>query len=118
MKDFFSGSFPKSTPGQVVRAHRKQMNLTLRELQDVTGIAQENLSAMENGKKSIGSDTALILGAALGIDAEFILFPHGYDSEMQKRVERARVLAAKLLQKKAQLLSSSAAVRKRKSRAA
>lgn len=119
MKDFFSASFPKSAPGDVVRAHRKHLGLTLKELETITGIGEGNLSAMENGKKPIGSDTAFILGAALGVDAEFILFPLGYDGKIQKRVAKARAETAKLLERKARLLKATAALaQRRKNRAA
>ena len=90
MKDFFSLKLPDSTPGQVIRAHRKNAGLTLKDLGEMTGIAESNLSAIEKDRRILGPEWAHILGAALGLDAEIILFPNGYKSEFQKKLDSVR----------------------------
>lgn len=80
-KDFFSLDQVKSTPGSIVRAFRKNFDLTLKDLEKITGIDETNLSAMENDKREIGLKSAILLSAAFGIDPEQILFPEGYERE-------------------------------------
>ena len=79
MKDFFSLAQVKSTPGSIVRAFRKNFDLTLKDLEKITGIDETNLSAMEHDKREIGLKSAILLSAAFGIDPDQILFPDGYE---------------------------------------
>jgi plasmid maintenance system antidote protein VapI len=78
-KNFFSIAQVKSTPGSVVRAFRTNFDLTLKDLQTITGIDETNISAMENDKREIGLKSAILLSAVFGIDPEQILFPEGYE---------------------------------------
>jgi transcriptional regulator with XRE-family HTH domain len=100
MKNFFSLDFPKSSPGQIIRAHRKNFGITLKELEEVTGIAESNLSAIETGNTVLGPERAHIIGAALGLDPEIILFPEGFKGEFQKKLETVRANAKRVLFKK------------------
>jgi transcriptional regulator with XRE-family HTH domain len=50
---------------QTIRAKRKALNLTLRELSDQTGIAIQNISSYELGKVKLTGNTYDILDAAM-----------------------------------------------------
>ena len=54
------------TPGKGLRIRRENQGMTLDQLAAKTGIAQSNLSAMENDKRTIGVTTAKKLAEALG----------------------------------------------------
>ena len=81
-KDFFSLDQVRSTPGSIVRALRKNFDLTLKDLEKISGIDETNLSAMENDKREIGLKSAILLSAAFGIDPDQILFPEGYERKV------------------------------------
>jgi transcriptional regulator with XRE-family HTH domain len=100
MKDFFSLELPKGTPGKIIRAHRNRLGLTLKELEEATGIQESNLSAIENDRTEIGPERAYLIGAALGVDPEFILMPLGYEGRLQKRIAGVRALAEKIRARK------------------
>lgn len=89
-----------STPGSVIRAHRRNWKITLKELGEMTGIAESNLSLIENDKVEIGTRRASLIGAALGIDPAFILFPEGAEGALKKVIERVSKKASKLLAEK------------------
>ncbi len=88
---------PDSTPGSVIRAHRRNWKITLRELAETTGIAESNLSLIENDKVEIGVRRATLIGAALGVDPALILFPNGPEGSYAKEVERVTRKASRLL---------------------
>ncbi len=50
-----------------LRAYRHRENLTQDELSRLTGIAQHQISEMENGKRSIGKERARKLAQALNV---------------------------------------------------
>jgi transcriptional regulator with XRE-family HTH domain len=100
MKNFFDLQQVHATPGQVVRAFRTNFGLTLKELEQITGISYTNLSAIEHDRVDVGLRRAVFLAAAFGILPEQILFPHGYVRPEHKDVERVRTRAKRLLQKK------------------
>jgi ribosome-binding protein aMBF1 (putative translation factor) len=58
----------KVSPSKILHLQRKQLNLSLSELSKKSGIPKSNLSAMENGKRTIGLKIAKILAPALGIN--------------------------------------------------
>ena len=89
-----------STSGSVIRAHRRNWKITLKELSEMTGIAESNLSLIENDKVEIGTRRASLIGAALGIDPAFILFPDGAEGALKKEVERVRKKASRLMTQK------------------
>ncbi|MBK9292927.1 MAG: helix-turn-helix transcriptional regulator [Oligoflexia bacterium] len=65
------------TPGKLIRAIRKNFNLTLKEIQSLTGILEPNLSAIENDRMELTKKTAELIGAALGVHPSTLLFPSG-----------------------------------------
>ncbi len=84
-----------STAGSVIRAFRKNFKVTLKELGKLTGIPESNLSAIENDKVEIGVKRATLIGAALGISPESLLFPNG-KSQYEKEADRVRKAASRL----------------------
>ena len=86
----------KSTPGKVIRAHRRNFLITLKELACATGIAESNLSLIENDKIELGVKRATLIGAALGIEPGFILFPNDSEGLYDKEVRQVKARASKL----------------------
>ena len=64
----------KMTPGERLRVLRELQFLTQRELAELTGIAQSNISALETGAKEIGRERAVTLAKALKVHPSVILF--------------------------------------------
>jgi len=100
MRNFFELEQVKATPGQVVRAFRKNFGLTLKELEQVTGVSYTNLSAIEHDRIDVGVRRAVLLAAAFGIDPQQILFPQGYVRPDHRAAERVRIRAKRLIDKK------------------
>ena len=100
MKDFFSLKLPTATPGRVIRAHRKNAGLTLKDLCEMTGIAESNLSAIERDRMVLGPERAHMIGAALGLDVEIILCPNGYKGEFQRKLDVVRERSEHLFKEK------------------
>ena len=82
----------KATAGELLRAFRQREGFSLRDLEEITGIAQSNLSAIENGKIQLTQHYAEIFAAALGLHPTIILYPNG-------RFEKSKHLLA--IEKKA-----------------
>lgn len=59
--------------GIVLRGARHRENLSQKKLASLCGISQDNLSKMENGKRTIGASIAKRLAEALNIDAKLLL---------------------------------------------
>lgn len=59
--------------GVAIRGGRGKEGLTQKQLVELTGIAQHHISAMENGKRPIGKETAKKLARALNIDYRVFL---------------------------------------------
>ena len=85
------------TPGRFLRSVRKNFEITLKELEDLTGIKEANLSALENERMEMSKYYAEILGAALGVNPSTILFPEGYESPAEDKLKEIRRRGAKLL---------------------
>ncbi len=90
----------EETPGKVVRAFRRNFELTLGEMEKLTGIPQSNLSAIENDKLDMGVRRASRIAAVFGISPSLILFPKGYEREDEKEIRKIRKDAATLIEKK------------------
>ena len=63
------------TPGETVKQLRGLQGLSQNELAEITGISQSNISALENGSRSIGRQRAMTLAKALRVHPAVILFP-------------------------------------------
>jgi transcriptional regulator with XRE-family HTH domain len=81
------------TPGILVRSIRKNFGFTLKEIEELTGIKEPNLSALETDKMEMTKHYAEILGAALGVHPSSLLFPNGFyaKSKEVKEIERKSV---------------------------
>lgn len=55
-------------PSAALRAYRKRMCLTQKELSRKTGVPQPHLSSMESGRRPIGLKMAKKLALAIGVD--------------------------------------------------
>lgn len=87
------------TPGRMLRSFRKGLSLTLKEVEEITGVKEQNLSALENDRMEMSVYYAEILAAALGIHPTDILFPNG-KWEKSKQVCEVEIKARKILKKK------------------
>ncbi len=74
----------KTTAGKVIRAFRKNFNITQKEMADTIGISETNLSAIENDRREIGVDLATRFGAFLGIHPSLLLFPNGQEEALKE----------------------------------
>lgn len=90
----------QATPGKVIRAFRRNFNLTLADVSTLTGIPQSNLSAIENEHMDIGVKRATLIAAVFGISPSRILFPEGYERDDERQLEKIRKRAAALIEKK------------------
>ena len=59
--------------GIVLRGARYREGLSQKELASLTGISQNNISKIENGKRAIGEKVAKKLAKALKIDFELLI---------------------------------------------
>ena len=59
--------------GQRLRAWRKIQGLTLRELARKSGVAYQNLSAIENGRRPLGLEVARKVSASLKVDYRLLI---------------------------------------------
>ena len=99
-RNFFDLKQIKSTPGGVIKAFRKNFQFTQHELAEVTGIAEANLSAIENDRVEIGVKRAVLIAAAFGIDPALILFPNGYEASYNKDIKTVQKASEKMMARK------------------
>lgn len=99
-RNFSDLKLSKATPGKVLKAFRTNFDITQHELAQVTGIAETNLSAIENDRVEIGVKRAVLIAAALGISPSALLFPDGYEASYGKDIKTVRAAAAKMMAKK------------------
>src|SRR5688500_9355389 len=97
-KDFFElTKNRKPTTGQVIRSFRTNFNFTPKEMGVLTGIAETNLSAIENDRVEIGPRRAARIAAVFGIDPSVLLFPSGLEDPELKDIAKA---SARLIERK------------------
>jgi transcriptional regulator with XRE-family HTH domain len=92
MKDVLDELAPqKATAGGMLRAFRKREGLTLEQMSEITGILDNNLSAIENGRIEMSQHYAEIFAAALGVTPRIFLYPNGFEKtpELLKIEKRA-----------------------------
>ena len=63
------------TPGEALKILRELQGFSQTELEELTHISQSNISALENSKKQMGRERALILAKALKVHPAVLLFP-------------------------------------------
>ncbi len=82
----------ESTPGEMLRALRKREGLTLEDMSKITGIRDNNLSAIENDRIEMSQHYAEIFAASLDVHPMVFLYPNGKfkkSSELLKIEKRA-----------------------------
>lgn len=67
----------KSTSGSIVKAFRKKLNLTQKDLEEITKISETHISAIEHNKIELGVKRAEMLAAVFGLHPSTLLFPNG-----------------------------------------
>lgn len=91
-------------PGEMIKDEIVSRGMTQKKLAEITGIAPSVLNEAFNGKRSVTTEYALLLEAALGIDADiWIRLQADYDKQKArhdisfiKRLEEIRKYAALL----------------------
>jgi transcriptional regulator with XRE-family HTH domain len=79
------------TSGQIIRALRKSLGFTLKDVEAISGIRQTHLSAIENDSYELTKKYAEKLAATLGVHPNVILFPEGRKpNEEIKEIEKRR----------------------------
>jgi transcriptional regulator with XRE-family HTH domain len=68
--------------GESVRIVRELQELSQNQLADLTGIPQATISAIENGRVSLGVERAKVLAKALKCHPAVLVFP-GWDAVRQ-----------------------------------
>ncbi|MEI8346701.1 MAG: helix-turn-helix transcriptional regulator [Pseudomonadota bacterium] len=84
MKDMAGYFHKQTTTGKIIKSFRKNFNITQKEIADIIGINESNMSAIENDRREIGVDLATRLGAFLGIHPSILLFPNGQEEAIHK----------------------------------
>jgi transcriptional regulator with XRE-family HTH domain len=75
-KDFVRAKVNRAiSPGEMLKAIRELQELSQKELSELTGIPQSNISAIESGHRQLGRERALLLANALKVHPAVILFP-------------------------------------------
>lgn len=74
-KAFYSAQevFPGFHAGHTLRGARYREDVSQRQLAKLTGVSVQNISAMENGRRSIGKETAKRFGKVLNVDWKLFL---------------------------------------------
>lgn len=90
----------EATSGESVRLFRRGLGMTLKEVEEVTGIRESHLSAIENGKIEMTRHYAEVFAAAFGLHPTVFLYPGGnfkkskelesIEGRAKKYIERAR----------------------------
>ena len=70
-----------TTSGDMIRAARKTLECSQKELSKLTGIGVATISKYENDQINIGPIPAAKIAAALGISPISILYPMGIDHD-------------------------------------
>src|SRR6266566_1037282 len=73
--------------GERVRGRRRELGWSQDLLAQKAGISKSFLSDLENGKRSIGAETLLDLGRAMGLSLDFLMTGNGSkDHEDQEQI--------------------------------
>lgn len=76
-KDFATAEDPiEMTPGAMLTTLRELQDFSQKDLADLTGMSQANISNIECGRQKIGRERALVLAKALKVHPAVILFPN------------------------------------------
>jgi transcriptional regulator with XRE-family HTH domain len=79
------------TSGEIIRALRKSLGFTLKDVEAISGIRETHLSAIENDSYELTKKYAEKLAATLGVHPSLILFPEGLAPSLEiKEIEKRR----------------------------
>ncbi len=84
------------TAGTIIKAFRKKLNLTQKDLEGITGISEANISAIEHDKRDLGVKSAEMFSVVFGIHPSTLLYPKS-DWEKSKEIMAIEKRAAKFL---------------------
>ena len=76
-KDVIKRKIQNETVGDILKRYRESFGLSQAALADLIGTTQNNISAIENGKREIGVNVAITLCAIFPITLEKLLIPGG-----------------------------------------
>lgn len=96
--------FEPTHPGELIRDELEARNLSQAKLANQIGVSPSLLNEVINGKRAVNTELALLLEAALGIEAElFLKLQSAYnmqvaksDSSFMDRLANIRKIAAVL----------------------
>lgn len=77
-----------ATPGEMLRALRKREGLTLEVMEKITGIRDNNLSAIENDRIEMSQHYAEVFAAALDVHPMIFLYPN---AKFEKSTELLKI---------------------------
>lgn len=83
-------------PHESVRIFRKGLGMTLKEVEDVTGIRESHLSAIENGKIEMTQHYAEVFAVTFGLHPTVFLYPNG-EFKKSKELESIQQKAKKYI---------------------
>lgn len=94
--------FEPTHPGELIRDELEARNLSQAKLAKQIGVSPSLLNEVINGKRAVNTELALLLEAALGIEAElFLKLQSAYnmhvaksDSSLMNRLANIRKIAA------------------------
>src|SRR5438445_12797071 len=73
--------------GERIKTRRLELEWTQDQLAQKAGISKSFLSDLENGKRSIGAETLLDLGRAMGLSLDYLMTGNGSkDPEAQAQI--------------------------------
>ncbi len=85
-----------ATPNETVRIFRNGLGMTLKEVEEVTGIRESHLSAIENGKIEITQHYAEVFATTFGLHPTIFLYPNG-EFKKSKELELIEQKAKKFI---------------------
>ncbi len=94
--------FRATHPGEIIREELEFRGISQRELARVIGVCPTIINELIKGKRQLGTELALLIGAALGLDAEPLI-------QLQVRYNIYRAKTDAVFQKKLIMLESARA---------
>jgi transcriptional regulator with XRE-family HTH domain len=90
---------PAKSSADLIKAFRKNFEISQEEMAKACEITQSYLSAIENGRKEVGPKIAVKISAFLGIPLDQVMFPAGYENErafvrIRKKMTKVRKKAS------------------------
>jgi transcriptional regulator with XRE-family HTH domain len=77
------------TVGERIKSRRHELGLSQDALAEKAGISKSFLSDLENNRRSIGAETLLDLGRAMGLSLDFLMTGQASEDRADKEVPAA-----------------------------